>query len=148
MRPRGRPAPTEGDVAFGDLKLVGLLKTKMHWHEARQQLLAENVANADTPSYRPKDLKPPRFEAELADHIPSLRVVRTNAMHIASAAQAAGGDRFRPDEHDGWEQTPAGNAVILEEEMMKVAANQFDFQLASSLYSKSVGLIRTALGRK
>lgn len=135
-------------MAFGDLKLVGLLKTSMHWHEARQHLLAENVANADTPSYRPKDLKPPQFEAELAEHIPSLRVARTNTMHLASAAQAVGGDRFRPDEDGGWEQTPGGNAVVLEEEMMKVAANQFDFQLASSLYSKSLGLIRTALGRK
>ena len=43
---------------------------------------------------------------------------------------------------------PTGNAVNLEDEMMKVAANQMDFQAATSLYSRSMGLFRTALGKR
>jgi len=43
---------------------------------------------------------------------------------------------------------PGGNAVNLEDEMMKVAANQMDYQAATSLYSRSMGLFRVALGKR
>jgi flagellar basal-body rod protein FlgB len=48
----------------------------------------------------------------------------------------------------GYEVRPAGNAVNLEEEMMKVAANQMDFQTATALYTRSLTLIKTALGKR
>ena len=41
-----------------------------------------------------------------------------------------------------------GNAVNLEDEMMKVAANQMDHQAAISLYSRSMGLFKTAIGKR
>jgi flagellar basal-body rod protein FlgB len=47
-----------------------------------------------------------------------------------------------------FEVRPAGNAVNLEEEMMKVAANQMDFQTATALYKRSLNLIKTALGKR
>ncbi len=50
-------------VAVSDLPLVAMLKTRMHWHQTRQKLLAENVSNADTPGFQPKDLKAPAFAA-------------------------------------------------------------------------------------
>ena len=43
--------------------------------------------------------------------------------------------------------TPTGNGVSLEDEMMKVAANQMDFQAATTLYTRGLGLIRTAIGK-
>ena len=43
---------------------------------------------------------------------------------------------------------PMGNAVNLEDEMMKVAANQMDHQAAISLYSRSMGLLKTAIGKR
>ena len=49
-------------MAFSDMPLVGFLKNKMSWHQARQRLLAENVANADTPRFKPRDLKPIGFD--------------------------------------------------------------------------------------
>ena len=48
----------------------------------------------------------------------------------------------------GYEVRPTGNAVSLEEEMMKVAANQMDFQAATALYTHSLNLIKTALGKR
>lgn len=135
-------------MAFSDLSLLGFLKSKMHWHQARQQLLAQNVANADTPSYRPQDLAPMKFEAALASRTPQgVFMARTSAMHIAGAANGAAASGHKATSDFGWERTPGGNAVVLEEEMMKVAANQFDYQLASNLYSKSIGLLKSALGR-
>lgn len=134
-------------MAFSDLKLIGFLKAKMRWHQARQQLLAQNVANADTPGYRPQDLAPITFEGALASEAPrGVQMARTNMQHIAGALTSGTG-AYRASSGMGWERTPAGNAVVLQEEMMKVAANQFDHQLASNLYSKSLCLLKTALGR-
>jgi flagellar basal-body rod protein FlgB len=42
----------------------------------------------------------------------------------------------------------SATAVNLEDEMMKVAANQMDYQAASSLYIKSLGLIKIAIGKR
>ena len=38
--------------------------------------------------------------------------------------------------------------VSLEDEMMKVASNQMDYQAATTLYSRSLGLVKTALGKR
>ena len=50
-------------MQFADLPLVGMLKQRMSWHQERQSVLAQNVANADTPNYRARDLKEPTFGA-------------------------------------------------------------------------------------
>lgn len=132
---------------FGDLSILGFLKHRMHWHEARQSLLAQNIANADTPAYRPRDLKPASFAQYLgAGGSLQLAAARTHPAHLGEAARE-GTAGFAPVAEDSWETTPGGNAVVLEEEMMKVAQNQFDYQLATTLYARSLGLLRSALGR-
>lgn len=135
-------------MALGDLNLVSFLKTKMQWHQARQQVLAQNVANADTPGYRPKDLSPIGFERHLsAIGLDPVAPARTNAAHIQGTAMQRSGGVFARGDGTGWEVTPGGNAVVLEEQMIKVSANQFDYQMASTLYARSLGLLRTAMGR-
>ena len=142
-------------MAIGDLKLMDALRTKMQWHQARQRVLAENVANADTPRYRGKDLERPDIPG------PDFGVggrTTTGAARVASVALAVtqpghttgrgGANGFRPDATPRFEVTPNGNAVDLEEEMAKSAENQLDYQTAVSLYQQSMSLIRTALGRK
>lgn len=134
-------------MAFSDLSLIGFLKTKMSWHQSRQRVLAENVANADTPDYRAVDLKPMRFENHLkGPSVAGVRAAQTHDVHFPGAlvAEKPG---FATSQGEGWEITPEGNAVVLEEQMIKVSGNQFDYQLASTLYSRSLGLLRTALGR-
>ncbi len=128
-------------MAIGDIPLFAMMKTKMHWHQTRQKLLSENVANADTPGFRPRDLK------ELSDTAPGSTVAptQTNPMHLAVASGdngfgGRGGSRF--------ETTPSGNAVTLEEEMLKVAQNQADYQMATMLYTKSMQILKTAIGRR
>lgn len=134
-------------MAFDDLGIVSFLKTKMNWHQARQKVLAHNVAHADTPDFKPSDLKPLRSKPALAAAgLAPVAAARTDPVHFA-AALSAGDERFGARDRKGWEMTPAGNAVVLEEQMMKVSANQFDYQLASTLYSRSLGMLRTALGR-
>lgn len=133
-------------MTVSDVPLLGMLKAKMRWHEARQRLLAENVANSDTPGFRPRELKPFSFEPRGTTQLAAaVGTARTDATHLA--AGFAPNEPFASDQAEDLEVTPAGNGVVLEEEMMKVAANQFDYQLASSVYARSLGLIRSALGR-
>lgn len=119
----------------------------MGWHQTRQNVLAQNVANADTPGYRARELRPPDFTALLnggASDGPAM--MRTNAMHIGGGA--SGLSSFRLDDTGDYEVSPSGNAVSLEDQMMNVAENQMDYQLATSLYSRSLGLLRTAISRR
>jgi len=133
-------------MALTDLPVLNALKTKMHWLQTRQRVLAENVANADTPGYEAKDLRQPGFgDMVRAASVQSVGVARTSAQHIAggSMTDAAGfGTRTRT----GWETTPSGNGVVLEEEMMKVTSNQMDYQTVSSLYAKSIAMLKIAVG--
>jgi flagellar basal-body rod protein FlgB len=48
-------------MPISDIPILSMLRTRMQWHQERQRLLAENVANADTPTYRARDLAPPDF---------------------------------------------------------------------------------------
>ena len=128
-----------------DLPLVSMLKTRMHWHQTRQKLLAENVSNADTPGFQPKDLRVPTFAPSGAVTGGALAALRTDPSHLAGASGRSGED---PRNARRFEITPSGNAVSLEDEMLKVAQNQSDYQLAASLYQKSLQMLRTAVSRR
>ena len=52
-------------MPISQFPILSALRTKMQWHQERQRVLAENVANADTPSFRPRDLAPPKLEATM-----------------------------------------------------------------------------------
>ena len=73
-------------------------------------------------------------------------MMRTSASHISAAG--GGGQSFDQNRKAGFQTRPAGNAVNLEDEMLKVAANQMDYQAATTLYTKSLGLIKTAIGKR
>ena len=66
--------------------------------------------------------------------------------HIA--ASAANGGSFGTAQAGGYDIRPSGNAVNLEDEMLKVASNQMDYQAATTLYTRSLGLIKTAIGKR
>jgi flagellar basal-body rod protein FlgB len=135
-------------MLFGDIPLVGMLKQRMNWHEARQGVLAQNVANADTPNYRSRDLKEPVFSQMVkgagAGAIGGVQMAATNPRHIG-ANGAAGSE---PERAKPYEITPQGNAVVLEEEVMRVSQNVSDYQMVSQLYSRGLGMLKTAISRR
>ncbi len=129
-----------------DLPVLTALRTRMQWQQERQRLLAENVANSDTPGFRPRDhAEPDLSPAGLPDGFAALPMARTSGSHLGPAG---GGTRFAVDRKGGFETRPAGNAVNLEDEMLKAATNQMDYAAATTLYSRSLGLIKTAIGRR
>src|SRR4030095_8754655 len=111
--------------------LFSMLRTRMHWHQERQRLLSENVSNADTPKFRPRDLSPPDFSRR-ARETTGISLTRTETGHIECAPATA--SPFQLSRTGGYDVRPAGNAVNLEDEMIKVAGNQMDYQQATTLY--------------
>ena len=132
-------------MPISDIPIFAMLRTRMAWHQQRQQVLADNVANADTPKFKPRDLVPPDI-GRTAPAAGPVALVRTDPLHL-SAAGAGAGPQFAADRRGAYEVRPTGNAVNLEDEMIKVAANQMDYQMVTTLYSRGLGLIKTALGK-
>ena len=134
-------------MAISDIPIFSMLRTRMQWHQERQKVLSENVANADTPKFQPRDLKPLDFarNPQAGTGGGALKLAATDPAHFSSAP---GANSFATSPNTKYDVRPAGNAVNLEDEMMKVAQNQMDYQAAVSLYSRSMGLIRTALSGK
>lgn len=133
-------------MAIGDLAVFAALKQKMHWHQTRQGLLAENIANAETPGYRGRDLKAFTFSDEMRNQSSAnLTTAATQSGHFST--QTSNTDGFAAQKLRNFEVTPEGNGITLEDEMMKVTSNQMEYQAATTLYTRSMRLMRTALGR-
>src|ERR1700760_640414 len=103
-------------MSINDLPGLAALRTRMQWHQERQRVLAENVANSDTPNFKPRDLVEPAFDASGSAVGGPLAMMRTSAGHIAPSGAP---DSFDQDKKGGFETRPAGNAVNLEDEMLK-----------------------------
>ena len=133
-------------MSINDLPVLSALRTKMQWHQERQRVLSENVANADTPNFKPRDLVEPKLDSTgaVTGSMGPLAMLRTSAAHIGPSGAS---ESFDQNKKVGFQTRPAGNAVSLEEEMLKVSANQMDYAAATSLYSKSLQLLKTAIGK-
>src|SRR5437868_528271 len=106
--------------SVGDMPLLAMLKERMGWLSARQNVLAQNVANVDTPGYAAKDLKPINFEDILSGATTPSQfsggMRTTNARHIAlNTSSAAAGDYTDFNSPDVV-ANPSGNTVSLEQE--------------------------------
>ena len=134
-------------MSINDLPALSVLRTKMQWHQERQRVLAENVSNSDTPNFKPRDLVEPKFDntgATAAGSTGALAMARTSQGHLSTSGAEPTFDQNR---RAGFQTRPAGNAVNLEDEMLKVSANQMDYAAATSLYSKSLHLLKVAIGK-
>ncbi len=135
----------------GDISFLAALKMGMRWHQARQQVLAENIANANSVGYQAQDLAPVSFRSAVSSvsatgFQPTITTEMADPRHIAFS-QGPREDGFARTIVAGYEVTPDGNGVTLEDQMMKLTANQLDYQAVTTLYSRGLGLIRTALKR-
>ncbi len=131
-------------MPISNIPLFSMLRTRMQWHQERQRLLAENVANADTPKFQPRDLAPLKLDPA-RPLAAALTLARTDPAHLPGAS---GTTQFNLDRRGGFEARPSGNSVSLEDEMMKVAANQMDYQAVTALYTRGLELFKVALGKK
>ena len=141
---------TEQPMAMniGEMPLLAILKERMSWLSARQNVLSQNVANVDTPHYTAKDLKPVDFSDILKDATTPSEfkngMTVTDPRHIAMTPPS--GADYTNVESPDVEANPSGNTVSLEAEMIRVSDTQAEYQAASNLYAKAMGMMRTAIG--
>lgn len=134
-------------MELGKIPVIRMLTDKMRWLEHRQRVLAQNIANADTPGYAPQDLKPLDYRPTVRRESFKLQLAVTNASHIPGRNQQSAVG-VEEKSRDNYETSPSGNAVVLEEQLLKVADNAATHQLMINLYRKQVGMFRIALGRQ
>ncbi|MEM6781599.1 MAG: flagellar basal body rod protein FlgB [Pseudomonadota bacterium] len=130
-----------------NIPLFQAMGAKMQYLNQRQGVIAQNIANADTPNYRPKDLSEIDF-GRVLEHVSGIKKVRmdsTNPLHMPANNELPEPDSER--QRITYEVAPAENAVILEEQMLKSGQTIMDYNLMTNLYRKNVTMIRTALGR-
>ncbi len=129
-----------------NLGLFQALNAKMNYLDQRQKVLAQNIANANTPNYRPKDLTKVDFGTVLkgvtSDN--GIRPETTSAMHMPSPSGIDDPDSRKMKKT--YDVAPTGNAVILEEQMVNTSQTMTDFNLMTSLYQKNINMIRISLG--
>jgi flagellar basal-body rod protein FlgB len=131
-------------MAAADLSIFAVLKSRLSYLAGRQQVIAQNVANSDTPGFTPKDLKPfvlPGHGGAVAGLAP-VTPTRTSAMHLAAPTAAAA--QVKPVNAPDSETTVNGNSVVLEDEMMKMTQSRMDYDAAVAFYQQSMALLTTA----
>ena len=130
-----------------DLDKIPLFKAmsqRMAWLNERQSVLAQNVANADTPNYRPSDLKALTFAELVGQTTGKLKLAATEGNHLTGIGDET---QFRPEVDRKAQLSPSGNGVSLEDEMLKVSNTATDYQLTTTLYKQHIGMLKTALGK-
>ncbi|NQV46473.1 MAG: flagellar basal body rod protein FlgB [Rhodospirillaceae bacterium] len=129
------------------ITLLSVVKKRLNWLSQRQEVLAQNIANADTPNYKPSDLRPYNF-AEM------VRAERTQLNLNVSEPGHISGDRKRlrdfsmVTERRPFETAPNGNAVILEEQMAKIGETQFNHSFMTEIYKKHLRMLKMAIGNR
>lgn len=126
---------------FDQLEILSMARGLATHSAARQQVIAQNLAQADTPGYRARDL--PEFAAAYRES-GGLSLRTTRAGHLPDAAPPPG---LRPFIERGLDGDPNGNTVSVEGQMVKSAAVQVEHDMALSIYRTTLGLMRAALGR-
>ena len=100
------------DMDLNKVSLFGMMKQRLAWLGQRQEVLAQNIANADTPGYRPRDIKPLEFRGMVNRQLSPVTMEVTHGNHLAGHTRNV---KTFDDQvnRTPYETAPAGNAVIL-----------------------------------
>lgn len=132
---------------YSKLTLFNMMQTKMGYLAERQDLLARNIANIDTPGERPRDLKELDFSRLASMQANKLKMRMTSSLHNGGIPKMP--DDFRDvKQRKTYETTPVKNAIVLEEQMAKVAETQMQYQMTTNLYKKTTEMFKLAIGNR
>ena len=133
-------------MSLNNITLFASARKRLDWLTQRQEVLAQNIANSDTPKYRALDLKSYKFHEVLRRASMQLNMSASEGDHLPGQRK-----RLRDfSEHkvrSPYETAPNGNSVILEEQMAKVNESQINHQFTTNIYKKHIKMFMMALGR-
>ncbi len=123
---------------YENLSLLELASATARHAATRQRVIAENVANADTPGYRARDVKD--FRASLNE---AFTARTTRPGHVAFGTGPGRFEIYAPE----LPPEPDGNTVNLEDQAMRAAETEGRHALALAVYAKAIDILRLGLGR-
>lgn len=128
------------------LTIFNLARQRMGYLGERQAVLSHNVANADTPGYKSRDLTKMDFKSVL-DRTSSgnVSLAMTNTKHMRPAGAETFGYKVREDQNT-FETSPDGNSVQIDEQILKINETAADYQMTVGMYRKMSEMLRLALG--
>jgi len=133
-------------MGISDISLFSSVRKRLNWLTQRQEVLANNIANADTPKYRASDLKPYKFKDVLRSETTQINMSASSPNHLPGQRKRVQ-DFFEQKDRLPYETSPNGNSVILEEQLAKVNESQISHQFTTNIYKKHIQMFKMALGR-
>jgi len=120
---------------IGNTVLMSMLQDKMSYHATRQNIIAQNIANADNPEYRRRDIAKPNFKGMVKNSMLSLET--TNPHHLSSA-----------DSNINYAILETDSPITLDMEAFEMSKNTSEFAKVSTTYKKMISLMNIAAGTK
>ena len=131
---------------LANIPLFSMLRGRLGYLSEREKVISQNVANSDTPGFRPSDLKPFSFASQLKAATSQAGVqAMTQPGHMQAPNAHGNMAGVKPIRAADSETTLDGNGVVLEEEMMKMTDARMNYDAAISFYQKSLGMLRSAM---
>ena len=138
-------------MTLENLALFKGIGAKMEFLNSRQRVISQNISNADTPGYRPRDLVNADFSDVLdsvvktsRNGVKPVRFETTQAGHMPNPGDVNVGENKK--QRVTYEVAPAGNSVIIEEQLLNSGQTVMDYNMMTNLMQKHMGMIRTSLG--
>jgi flagellar basal-body rod protein FlgB len=123
--------------------LFSMISTRLSYLGQRQKVIAQNIANADTPNYQARDLKPLNFKDQMMHQSNLVTPVMTQPNHLPPVTPT---EPFKVQQiKQPYETSLDKNGVVLEEQAQKMSATMGDYQAATTIYKKYLGMIKLAL---
>ncbi len=131
-------------MELGNLTIFSAIKKRMQWTGQRQEVLAQNIANADTPKFRARDLKPFEFKEIVRRETMQINMTTSGPNHLTGQQKTI--RNFSEEEsRSTYETSPGGNSVVLEEQMTKMNETAISHRFTNEIYSKQLAMFRIAL---
>jgi flagellar basal-body rod protein FlgB len=131
-------------MGFFEVPLTQMIDEKLRYHSQRMPVLAQNIANADTPGYQAKDVQAPDFK-KMVQANQRLVMAQTSPLHLSTSTTLSPALALTLQEST-YETNPNGNNVSIEEQMQKVSMNATDYQLALGLHESVDKMFKIAIG--
>ena len=127
----------------------GLISDALDYRAARQDMIASNIANADTPFYKPRDI---RFEDALAqkkadileEDTQKLKMAQTNSSHLSQKSETTD---FKPTIYfrDGHMARNDGNSVDIDVETTEMSKNSIMFNALIQANKKDSAIFKSVI---
>lgn len=132
------------DIRIAD-RTINALQKSLDLRAQKQQIIAANVANAETPGYAARKLN---FEADLrkALETPALHGRQTNSKHFPLGSNGIQGVQGTISQQVNTNPLGDGNTVSVDDEMFDLAENQLLYEAGSQILKKKFSMLKFAAG--